>query len=1028
MVAFGVLGSLDVRVDGEPVVIAGRHHPKLLAMLLVEANQVVSAERLAAGLWDDTPPATAVRQVQNIAGSLRRLLGDRLRKVGAGYRIDVAVDELDLLRSRRGASLASAHQAAGRLDEAERALGDALAEWRGPSLAGLSGRTLDMSAQRLDDYRLTLTEERVELTLRLGRHATLVGDLRQLCLAHPHRQRFAEQLMTALYRSGRGPEALRVYAEVRTRLADELGVDPGKPLRDLHTAVLREDPGLDLGTDDEPPAAPVTLPSATAAFTGRDHALAALDEAAESPSSPLVVLTGPGGVGKTMLALHWAHRARPFSGGRLYLDLRGFAPNASPLEPAEAARLLLTSLDVEPGRIPADSEARIALCRAVIGAGRRLLVLDNARDAAQVRPLLPDSSRVHTVVISRGRLAGLAASHGARIIEVESFDRTEAAALLTRQLGAKRLGTEPGSVERILTACAGLPLALALIAARAATRPGHPLSVIADELETSRLDALAVDDASVDLRSVFSWSYQSLDADAARLFRLLAVVPGPDFDLAGVARLHGGSTADARRSLGRLVEAHLVEHGPPGRHRLHDLIRDYAAELPDAGKPAALDRLLDWYLHATAACRAVLYPAMVGLPVGTDERFQPNADEAARWLKSEWDGLIAAIEHAAEHRPPEFAWLMADMLRGYTWLHMLGDDGVRISEAALTAATGAGDLLGLAAAELALACALIRSNRLEEAIGHARDAAGFARRAGWPAGAASAEGNTAIACYHRGRMRDGLEHAHAALLAYREIGEVRAECTNLHWLGLFHSLVGELDTGIEYLERALKIATEAGNDQVGAVLLIQMTEIQLHRGRFDLAAAHLDEATELERRSVSIDKSRDLLGATARLLLATGRNAEGLEHAKRVVEERTDAADHRNRAAAMVTLAAAYDAVGEHGEAVACYDRVLAMTEHDSTVFHRVEAMVGRSGALFHGGDSARSKEQAARALQTAVTGDYRFLEGQALNRLAEIDLAEGHLADAAEKARRALRICEETGHRPGETVSLRLLDRIARA
>lgn len=1021
MVGFRVLGSLDARVSGDPVAVGGRHQPKLLAMLLVEANQVVPLDRLAAALWDDRPPATAVRQVQNTAASLRRLLGERLRKVGAGYRIDVDTDELDLLRCRRSESLAAEHRAAGRLDQAERALGDALAEWRGPSLAGLPGRTIEMSARRLDDYRLTLTEERIGLGLSLGRHATLVGDLRQLCSEHPHRQRFAEQLMTALYRCGRAPEALRLYAEVRARLADELGVDPGKPLRDLHTSVLREDPRLDLGARREPSAAPVTLPSATAAFTGRDDALSALDAAADSPSSPLVVLAGTGGVGKTMLALHWAHRAAGrFPGGRLYIDLRGFAPNASPLEPAEAARLLLTSLGVEQERIPVDPEARIAYCRNVVGGERRLLVLDNARDAAQVRPLLPDSSRVHTVVISRGRLVGLAASHGARIIELDSFDRAEAAAFLTRQLGSERIAAEPEAAERILAACAGLPLALAITAARAATRPAHPLSAVADELENSRLDALAVDEASVDLRAVFSWSYHSLDADAARLFRLLAVVPGPDFDLASAASLHGGP--HARRSLDRLVEAHLVEHGSPGRHRLHDLIRLYAAELPDAGKPAALDRLLDWYLQRTAACRAALYPAMVGLPVETDERL--TGDEAARWLEAEWSALIAAIEQG----PPEFAWLMADMLRGYTWLHMLGDDGVRISTAALTAATGAGDLLGLAASELALACALIRANRLEEAIGHARDAAGFARRAGWPAGAASAEGNLAIACYYRGRMREGLEHSHAALLAYREIGEHRAEVTNLHWLGLFHSLLGELDTGIEYLERALKIATETGNDPVGAVLLIHMAEIQLHRGRLDLAAAHLDEAASLERRSVSIDKSGDLLGATARLLLAEGRAAEGLEHAKRVVEERTDAADHRNRAAGMVTLAAAYDALGEHAEAVAYYDRVLAMTEHDSTVFHRVEAMVGRSGALFRGGDSARAEEAAVEALRTAEAGGYRFLEGRVLNLSAEIDLAAGRLAEAADKAGRALRICEETGHRPGEAVALRLLADIARA
>jgi DNA-binding SARP family transcriptional activator/tetratricopeptide (TPR) repeat protein len=1036
MMSFRVLGLLEVRTPDGAVAISGRHHPRLLAMLLDEANRVVPTDRLADGLWDDSPPATAARQVQNIAAALRRQLGSaggRLRKVGSGYRIDVDADELDVLRCKRNESSALEHRAAGRLPEAERALEAALAEWRGPSLTGLSGRTLELAARRLDDYRLGLTEERLDVGLRLGGHEALVNEARRLHAEHPHRQRLAELLMLALYRCGQVAESLRVYADVRGRLADELGVDPGKPLRHLHTAILREDPGLDLEAREPPAPAPVTMPSGTTAFTGRTGPLAELDEAAGAPSgaqpNPLVVLTGVGGVGKTMLALHWGHRsADRFPGGRIYIDLRGFAPSGTAMEPAEAARQLLGAMGVDSGRVPVDADAQIALFRSVIGRERRLLILDNARDAAQVRPLLPDASQVHTVVISRRRLVGLAASHGAEIIAVGAFDRIEAAALLERRLGKERFAAEPASVERILSSCAGLPLALAIAGARAASRPDHALSAVADELETSRLDALTVDDDAVDLRAVFSWSYHSLEPDAAGLFRLLGTVPGPDFGTAAVLRLHGGTEAEARRALRSLVDAQLVEHGRPGRHRLHDLIRLYAAELLETEEPApdrdaALDRLLGWYLRGAAACRSALYPAMVGLPLpaGADESFEPTAAEAAQWLEAEWENLIAAVERAAERGRPRFTWLMADVLRGYVWLHMLASDGVRMNRVALTAATGAGDPLGVASAALALACALMRSNRLEEAIGHFRDAADAARRADWPAGAASAEGNLAIACYHQGRMREGLEHAYAALHAYRAIGEHRAECTNLHWLGLFHSLLGELDRGIDYLGRALRIATESGNDPVRVVLLTHLAEIQLYRGRLDLAAAHLDEAAELERASVSIDKSGDLPGVTARLLLASGRTDEALEHAMRAVE-RTDEADHRNRAADMVTLAAARDSAGEHGAAVGLYDRVLAMAEHDATVFHRVEAMVSRAGALLRCGDAARAEDAALESLRTTREAGYRFLEGRALNVLAAVDLRAGRVPEAVARARQALLIHARTGHRPGEAVSLRLL------
>lgn len=1038
MLRIRILGLLEVRTAEGPVPISGRHHPRLLAMLLEQANQVLPIDRLVEGLWDHDPPATATRQVQNIAAALRRQLGtagDRLQKVGTGYRFEVETDELDLLRCRRSETEAQEHQAAGRSAEAERALGEALAEWSGPSLAGLSGSTVEAAARRLDEYRLKLTEERIEIGLHLGRHELLVDELRRLHSEHPFRQRFAEQLMLSLYRSGLGPEALRVYAEAAERLVEELGVDPGKPLRDLHTAILREEPSLAPGAVEEPVRfTPETLPASTAVFTGRHESLAALDESAESDSSPLVVLTGAGGTGKTMLALHWGHRSSArFPGGRIYIDLRGFAPTGAALETAEAARVLLGSMGVEPRRIPADPDAQIALYRSRIGEERRLLILDNARDADQIRPLLPGSPNVHTLVISRRRLVGLAASHGARIIEVGSFSRREEIAFLERHLGPKRLAADPGSAERILSACAGLPLALALAAARASTRADSSLGVIAEGLETSRLDALAGDEDSVDLRAVFSWSYRSLDPDTARLFDLLALIPGPDFGIESAVRLHGGPRGDAGRALRELLDANLVEHGHPGRYRLHDLVRLYASEtaaarLSESERSEALRRLLDWYCVNAAACRSLLYPESVGLEDATesDAGSPPSAPEAARWLKAEWINLIAAVEHTAEHGPPEYAWRLADMLRGYIWLGMLGDDGFRIARAALVAAERAGDRAGLAAAELVMACALIRCNRLEEAVRHGRDAADIARRFDWTAGAAAAEGNLAAASFYRGRIPEGLGHAHAALHANRAVGERRAECTNLHWLGILHSLVGELEKAIEYFESALDLAVATGTASVRAVMLTHMAEVQLFRGRTDLAAAHLAEATELERTGAGFDRSGDIMGATARLRLASGHEREALALGQRVLESRTDAADHRIRMHALVAVASAYEALGDHAAAIAHFDRILVETADEPTMFHRVEAMAGLPGALLHSGEPDRAKAAAQRALWTAEEAGYRFLQGRALNHLAAIAVKSGRPGEAGELAHRALGIHRQSGHRPGEVTSQSILADIA--
>ncbi|MEU5870931.1 helix-turn-helix domain-containing protein [Glycomyces sp. NPDC047369] len=812
-------------------------------------------------------------------------------------------------------------------------------------------------------------------------------------------------------RTVRDIESGRVRPQPKTLrlIADALGLDE-QGLAELNGATAAAP---------EPPA-PVTLPSATAVFTGRTSGLAALDAA-----PPLVVLTGVGGVGKTMLALHWGHRsAERFPGGRLYIDLRGFGPGDGVMEPAEAIRHLLASLGVEQRRIPADPEAQVALYRSVMSAGRRLLILDNARDAAQVRPLLPDAAQTRTVVVSRRRLVGLAASHGARVVEVEVFDRTEAAELLERQLGAARMAAEPEAAQRIADLCTGLPLALAIAGARAAAAPGLPLAAVAEELERSRLDALAVDEDSVDLRAVFSWSYRALDPDAARLFRLLSLIPGPDFGPDAAAALHGGPAA--AKAFRALVEGHLVEPDGRGRFRLHDLIRLYAAELRDAETPgperdAALDRLLDWYLQSAGACRAALYPAMVGLPLPEALHERPAPQDPAQWLAAEWKNLCAAVEYAAAQGRLPFTWLMADVVRGYAWLHMLGADGARLGRAAADAAAEADDPLGRAAAAMALGCGLMRSNRHTEAIEHLRDAASYARQAGWSAGAASAEGNLSVACYHRGRMREGLEHAYAALHAFREIGETRAESTNLNMLGLFHSLMGDLATGVDFLEQALKLTTAAENGPISVILLGHLAEIEGFRGRLDVANARLEEAAALLRATASIDRTSDLPGVHARLLLAAGRTGEARELAAQVVQDRTDEADHRIRAAGIVTLAAACDAEGDAAEAVGLYDRVLAMTEHDDTVFHRVEAMVGRASAMLHNGDTDAA-EAAAAALQTARDAGYRFLEGRALNVLAAVDLEAGRPAAAVDLARDALLIHRETGHGPGETESLRLL------
>ncbi|NUQ91210.1 MAG: transcriptional regulator, partial [Glycomyces artemisiae] len=514
-----MLGPLEVRGPAGPVPIRGRHHPKILALLLDSANQTIPVDHLVEALWEGDPPGTATRQAQNIAAGLRRQLGPagaRLQRVGHGYRLSVRADELDLLRCKRMEALAREHLAAGRLESAAQALADALREWRGPSLAGMSGQKLDSVGHRLDGYRLKLLEARIDVDLRLGRYEALVVELRRLVADHAHHERFTAQLMLALYRSGRAPEALRAFAELGERLSEELGVEPGAELRELHTAILRDE--LRPSPVAARQVAPVMLPPDNPVFSGRTAPLRALHSLLNEPApgAGLATVTGAGGVGKTTLAVRWAHEvAERFPDGRLYLNLRGFDPHGEPMAPAEALRRLLVALGVAPQRTHTEPDALVSLYRSLVADRSVLVILDNARNAEQVRPLLPGGPRTFTVVTSRNRLSGLVAAQGARPVPLDLLTGPEAAGLLEARLGKQRIADEPGAVDRIVESSRGLPLALAVVAARAATRADFSLTALAAQLDCG-LDGFEGEDPATDVRSVFSWSYRALSPEAAR--------------------------------------------------------------------------------------------------------------------------------------------------------------------------------------------------------------------------------------------------------------------------------------------------------------------------------------------------------------------------------------------------------------------------------------------------------------------------------------------------------------------------------
>ncbi|MFS8101556.1 winged helix-turn-helix domain-containing protein [Lentzea alba] len=573
-VEYRVLGPLEVLLDGVPVAVpAGRCHV-LLAVLLLRPNQFISADDLIDRVWEGEPPsaARAHKTLQMVVRRLRVALGeaDCVRTRPGGYQAAVDPDQLDLLRFR--ALVGSGD------------FGAASALWRGSVLGNVPSERLHREdVPQLVNERLTVLERRIDADLDRGLAGELVAELRSLCAEHPLREPFWRHLMLALYRSAQQAEALAAYQDVREKLADELGIDPGPELQELHQQILRAEvsPGRR--------QVPRQLPAGVRNFVGRDPELALL-----AKPSAVTVVHGVGGVGKTALVLRWAREVREeFPDGDLYVNLRGFDPEAQPIDPAVAAEMLLVGLGVED--VPLGAEARFALLRTTLVDRRLLLVLDNAASPRQVLPLLPGSAGVRVVITSRNQLRALVSQHDAATIGLQQLDFDAARSLLAAVLGEQRLDAEPEPAREIVECCAGLPLALRVFAERVSRFPDTSLREFVDELGAARLDALS-DFEDVDVRAVFSWSYRALDDESARMFRLLSVHPGPDFDVSAAAALAGVSVAQARRLLERLVADHLVQSRSPGRYDFHDLLRAYAVELCGDDEAAAL-RLTEWYVH-----------------------------------------------------------------------------------------------------------------------------------------------------------------------------------------------------------------------------------------------------------------------------------------------------------------------------------------------------------------------------------------------------------------------------------------------
>ncbi|MGX7671127.1 AfsR/SARP family transcriptional regulator [Plantactinospora sp. DSM 117369] len=846
---FRVLGPMEVQLDGGRMELAGSREQRILAALLLDTCQVVPVSRLVEALWDDRPPPTAVKAVRNCVSTLRGRLASMsgpavlIATEPGGYALRIRDDDVDLRvfadRVRAGRSLATEGNLAGAVTK----LRQALALWRGPAFTGVTGRLIETTAARLDEERRRLQEECLSHELALGRGPELVDEIAALIAEEPLRERAQGQLMLALYRAGRRAEALDVYQRARRLLVREVGIEPGPELTELHRAILDGDrrlgsvptitPLLRPMPGPQPRPAPVhpvpaQLPAQPYAFTGRTAQLAEilglLEAATRSGTTALAMLSGTAGVGKTALAVHFARRvAERFPDGQLYVDLRGYHPTGSVLDPGEAVRGFLDAFGVPARQLPAGAAAASALLRTLLAGRRVLMVLDNARDAEQVRPLLPGGPGCLTLVTSRSRLTGLVASDGAHPLTLGLLSSDEAHQLLTRRLGTARVAAEPQAVAAIVTRSAGLPLALAIVAARAASHPTFPLSAIAQELEKARggLDAFTGIDASTDARSVFSWSYQTLTGPAARLFRLLSLHPGPDLDLLAAASLAGVPAHLARAPLAELAHAHLIAEHTPGRYAMHDLLRAYAGERArgeetESGRRAATRRMFDHYLYGAHTADVRLYPHRdsIRLPDRSDEVTTveiSDRESAWAWFSAEHPVLLSLTRQPASAGHETHVWQLGWSLT--TFLDRRGHwhDQALVQHAALQAARRLRDRDGQARAYRNLSVADLRLGRHTEARLHLRRALRLYRVLGDLVGQARTLLNLGTVAERARRPRLALRYAEQALGLFRAAGHRAGQGNALNNVGWYHIQLGDHEQALRCCREALPLQQEVGN-------------------------------------------------------------------------------------------------------------------------------------------------------------------------------------------------------------------------
>ena len=992
---FRVLGPVTVLRDGRPVPLPAGSQQVVLAALLLRANQVVPVGELVDWLWDDEPPSDARESAKAYVRRLRRTLTapDLIEALPDGFRLIVPDDDVDLLRFRRLLREAETTRGAERLDRLDRAL----ELWGDEPLASLpSGAAKSGAVHALVEEYGQAVEKRADGYLDLGRHTELITDLRAMTARYPDRERVWSQLMVALYRAGKRVEALAVYRRARSYLADEFGVTPGAELERTQHGVLTDT--LDDGTTTASGQAeatafvrltPAQLPADINDFVGRADELAAARAALTAPagaSAPVLVISGMPGVGKSAFAIKLAHEVRArFPDGQLFIDLHGYSEHL-PLNPVRVLSRILPALGLPSTQVPADLDDLTNTYRSLIADRRVLLVLDNAANAKQVSDLIPAAPRSAVLITSRSQMPSLAALSGARLLSLPPLPPRDAEQLIRSILVT---GPAPADAElaQITELCGFLPLAMR-IAATAYLHKSRPLPDFITELEQhDRLAALTIaDDPRATVRAVFDLSYRTLSPEAARLFRRLSLVPGPDFCRNCAQHVADMSATKAEQSLGELVAASLIQSGRPRHYRFHDLVRLYAhdrcvTEDDPAELHAALARLHGYYVTTADAAADALHPTWTRLPRTHPDIAAagppPEVPDAARWMSDEAPSLIAAIRYTAHYGPVEIAWYLSESLRAYVVTHSeYRMEAIGAFEIALQAARDAGNRRAMAAMHSAFSSVYLRIRDIQRALPHIRAELDHHLELGFAKGEARARSALGEALATQGYMRDAADQTSTALRIAERNDFTDLQLLTLLNFGILEEWRDQLDTAKKYMLSAFDLvdATASSGSTRGAVHAA-LGMIMIRRGEFDAAIEQHLAALECYRQSGDRHLESDAL--------------RGLAHA--------------------------YSKTGNRRAAIANATKALALAEEAGDEYDITDSLISLAG-IYHELDlTTPARDHAESALAKSDELDYTKAHVEATLQLASIDKSDGRLADAQEHAHRAIDLA-----RKGELLRLR--------